>query len=57
MNSSFISWFLGGYNGSRKLIIGDGNGTIKAISGNKIGASVHGPSSTTNGPTTSNSDG
>jgi len=48
---------LGGGNGSRALNFGGGNGTSKTIAGSKIGSSVHGPSSTTNGPTTSNYDG
>ena len=57
MNGSFKSWFLGVSNGSRSLIFYDGNGTSKTIAWNKIGSSVHCPSSTTNGPATSNYDG
>ena len=57
MNGSFRSWFLGRANGIYTLRFGGGNGTSKNIARNKIDSCIHGPSSTTNGPTTSNYDG
>ena len=57
MNGWFRSWFLGGANGILALRFGGGNGTSKTIVGNTIDSYVHGPPSTTNGPTTSNYDG
>eukprot|EP01018_Ginkgo_biloba_P011574 Gb_01349 [translate_table: standard] len=49
--------FLGTGNGSRSLSFGGGNGTSKAVAGNKTGPSAHSTSATTNGPMVSNYDG